>query len=59
MTNRRRCLYRCPKCGATDVCMMMDLDRIVTCPACVDEHGYPSDMELDTVEYSPEEIGED
>jgi hypothetical protein len=37
----------------------MDLDRVVTCPSCTDEFGYPSIMELDTVEYAPEELGDD
>lgn len=49
---KRKCLYRCPKCGTEEEFVMGALDhqgmRIVTCSECTDDDGWRTVMVLPT-----------
>lgn len=48
---KRKCLYRCPKCGTEETIWMRDIDRIVTCTdECTDDEGWRTVMKLMEVE---------
>ncbi len=43
---KRKCLYRCPKCGTDETIWVRGVDRIVTCPNCTDDEGWRTVMKL-------------